>query len=326
MRVLVTGGAGYVGSVVVDELLKSGHEVTVYDNLSKGHLQAVSPGAEMVLGDLSDEILLAQALRAHGVEAVIHMAASSIVGESVSNPAQCFQNNVVNGLRLLDVMLRAGIRKLVFSSTAAVYAAGRSEPLKETDPLGPNNPYGESKLILENILKWYDVAYGLRYVSLRYFNAAGATETLGEDHRPETHLIPLVLQTALQKRPVVEIFGTDYDTPDGTCIRDYIHVSDLARAHVLALEYLREGPSRVYNLGNGKGFSVRQVIRAARTITGDSIPALISARRPGDPPVLIASSELIRKDLGWQPRIDSLHEIIRSAWHWQRQHPDGYAE
>ena len=326
MRILVTGGAGYVGSVVVEELLKAGHEVTVYDNLSKGHIDAVLPGAELVLGDLADKLLLAQAIRAHGVEAVIHMAASSIVGESVTNPSQCFQNNVVNSLHLLDVMLQAGVRKLVFSSTAAVYAASGSEPLRETDPLGPNNPYGESKLIIENSLRWYDQAYGLRYVSLRYFNAAGATQALGEDHRPETHLIPIVIETAMQKRPVLEIYGTDYDTPDGTCIRDYIHVSDLARAHVLALEHLKEGDSRIYNLGNGRGFSVREVIRVARAITGDAIPALISPRRPGDPAVLVASSERIQEELGWKPLYPDLKDILSSAWKWRREHPDGYGQ
>lgn len=325
MRVLVTGGAGYIGSVVTEELVKDGHEVVVYDNLVKGHRQAVVPSARFVEGDLLDSATLRQALQEHRVEAVIHMAAYSLVGESCEQPAKYYQNNMLAGLVLLDTMRECDVSRIVFSSTAATYGEPLSQPIYETAPNNPTNPYGESKLAFERAMHWYERAYGLKFVSLRYFNAAGASEKCGEDHDPESHIIPIALQAAAGKRSHVEIYGDDYPTPDGTCLRDYIHVIDLARAHILALGAINEG-SRIYNLGcGGDGYSVRQVIDTARQVTGKDIPVRIGPRRPGDPAILIASSEKIKSELGWQPQYQDLRVIIESAWRWMLAHADGYA-
>ncbi len=326
MRVLVTGGAGYIGSVVVEKLLEDDHFVVAYDNLAKGHRAAVSAGAAFVEADLSDRERLTGALREHRVEAVIHMAADSLVGESVTRPAKYYRNNVVAGLALLDAMRECEVNRLVFSSTAAVYGEPEKQPIEEYDALQPTNPYGESKLAFEKALRWYDGAYNLRYATLRYFNAAGATEDHGESHDPETHLIPLVLQAAAGHREFVEIYGTDYPTRDGTCVRDYIHVSDLARAHILALGKVDDG-SRIYNLGcGGEGYTVREVIEVARRVTGRDVPVRESARRAGDPAVLVASSARIKEELGWSPKQGDLGEIVGSAWSWMRRHENGYEE
>ncbi len=326
MRVLVTGGAGYIGSVVAAQLLQDGHEVTVYDNLYKGHQGAVPAGARFVRGDLFDGDLLTRTLRSGGgaIDAVMHFAALSLVGESVAEPALYFRNNVAGTLSLLDAMRGAGVARLIFSSTAAVYGQPVSTPIYEDAELRPINPYGESKLMVETMLRRYDEAYGLRAVALRYFNAAGAAGRLGEDHHPETHLIPNVLAVALGHAAAVRVFGTDYPTADGTAMRDYIHVSDLARAHIMALEVTSER-SAVYNLGNGLGFSVRQVVEAARAVTGHPIPVEEVERRSGDPAVLVAASERIQQQLGWQPRFPDVESIIASAWAWHQSHPNGYA-
>jgi len=316
MRVLVTGGAGYIGSVVTEELVKDGHQVVVYDNLSKGHRGAVVDAAAFVEGDLLDADKLRQTLNDNRTDAVIHMAAFSLVGESVEKPAKYYQNNVVAGLVLLDTMRDCGVSRIVFSSTAATYGEPEKQPIVESDPTNPTNPYGESKLAFERAMHWYEKAYGLRYASLRYFNAAGASEKCGEDHDPETHIIPITLQAATGKRSHVEIFGDDYPTPDGTCIRDYIHVIDLARAHILALDVLSER-SAIYNLGcGGDGYSVRDVIETAKRVTGKEIPVRMGPRRAGDPAVLIASSDKIKSELGWQPQFQDLGVIIESAWKW----------
>jgi UDP-glucose 4-epimerase len=309
--------------VVVERLLAHHHRVIVYDNLIKGHRAAVAPEAEFIAGDLRERGKLLGVCRGHGVEAVIHMAASSLVGESVRAPHAYFENNLAAGLGLLDAMLETGIRRLVFSSTAAVYGEPAQVPITEDAPLAPTNPYGESKLGFERLLRWYEGAYGLRSACLRYFNAAGASERCGEDHDPETHLIPLVLRVAAGEAGHVQIFGEDYPTPDGTCVRDYIHVADLAEAHVLALASLEQG-SRIYNLGYGGGYSVREVVEMARQVTGRTIPTEAAPRRPGDPAVLIASPDLIMRDLGWQPRLSELDTIIESAWRWHLAHPKGY--
>ena len=324
MRVLVTGGAGYIGSVVTEELVNDGHEVVVYDNLVKGHRQAVVPGARFVEGDLLDSATLRQALQEHRVEAVIHMAAYSLVGESCEQPSKYYDNNVVAGLVLLDTMRECGVSRIVFSSTAATYGEPLSQPIYETAPNNPTNPYGESKLSFERAMYWYERAYGLKYVALRYFNAAGASENCGEDHDPESHIIPIALQAAAGKRSHVEIYGDDYPTPDGTCLRDYIHVIDLARAHILALGKMSEG-SRIYNLGcGGDGYSVREVIETAREVTGKDIPVRIGPRRAGDPAILIASSDKIKSELGWQPKYQDLRVIVESAWRWLLTHANGY--
>ena len=314
MRVLVTGGAGYIGSGVVEELLASGHRAVVYDNLYKGHRDAVHPAAEFVHADLLDAKALHAAIS--GADAVVHLAAHSLVGESVQEPAKYYRNNVVAGLALADAMREHGVRWLVFSSTAAVYGEPAKQPIEETDPTAPTNPYGETKLAFENALRWYSAAYGLRSISLRYFNAAGATARCRERHEPETHLVPVVLQAAAGRIPEVTIFGADYPTPDGTCVRDYIHVSDLARAHLLALQALADGHTGgSYNLGcGGSGYSVMQVIEVARSVSGRDIRVRIGPRRPGDPAVLVASSQRIMRDLGWRPRLQDLREIVRSAW------------
>jgi UDP-glucose 4-epimerase len=314
MRVLVTGGAGYIGSVVSEQLVNDGHEVVVYDNLSKGHRDAVVAGARFVEGDLLDADKLRETL--NGIDAVIHMAAFSLVGESVEKPSKYYHNNVVAGLVLLDAMRDCGVKRIVFSSTAATYGEPEAQPIFESAPTNPTNPYGESKLAFEKAMHWYEQAYALRYASLRYFNAAGASEKCGEDHDPETHIIPITLQVAAGKRPHVEIYGDDYPTADGTCVRDYIHVIDLARAHILALDVLSER-SAIYNLGcGGDGYSVRDVIETARRVTGKEIPVRMGPRRAGDPAVLIASSDKIKSELGWQPQFQDLGVIIESAWRW----------
>jgi UDP-glucose 4-epimerase len=320
MRILVTGGAGYIGSVVAEELLRAGDEVVVYDNLAKGHRDAVPAAARFVEGDLLDAERLREALTTHGVEAVVHMAADSLVGESVTNPAKYYRTNVTGGLSLLSAITGAGVKWLVFSSTAAVYGEPAKQPIEEDDPVHPTNPYGETKLAFERALRWHQQAGGPGYVSLRYFNAAGATERCGERHSPETHLIPLVLQVATGERSDVTVYGDDYPTADGTCVRDYIHVVDLAKAHVLAVHALAKGhPSRIYNLGcGGQGYSVRQVIDVAGRVTGRDLPVKMGPRRQGDPAVLIASSERIRRELGWRPERQSLEEIIGSAWKWMQ--------
>lgn len=322
MRVLVTGGAGYIGSVVTEVLLERGYEVTVYDNLSRGHRDAVLPGAELVEADLLDGDTLRRTLKRRRIEAVVHMAASSLVGESVTDPAAYYNNNVRSGLALFDAMCEAGVLRLVFSSTAAVYGEPEKQPIEETCPPAPTNPYGETKLVLERALRWYDKAYGLRWVSMRYFNAAGATARCGERHNPETHLIPLVLLAAQGQRGAIEIFGDDYPTRDGTCVRDYIHVSDLASAHALALEALKNEAwgSRIYNLGcGGEGYSVGEVIATVRAVTGKRVPKRVGARRPGDPAVLVASSARIEQELGFAPVHQDLTRIVESAWEWMRR-------
>jgi UDP-glucose 4-epimerase len=313
MRVLVTGGAGYIGGVVAEELLNDGHEVVVYDNLSKGHRDAAPPGATFVHGDLGDGPLLRETLRRNLSEAVVHMAADSLVGESVADPAKYYANNLGNGLALLDAMKELEIGRLVFSSTVAVHGEPKKLPIEESAPTDPMSPYGETKLAFERALRWYDAAYGIHSVSLRYFNAAGASERSGERHDPETHLIPLVLQAAAGKRAAITVFGDDYKTRDGTCIRDYIHVVDLARAHVLALGAC-DG-TRVYNLGcGGDGTTVMEVIDAAREVTGQKIAAEVGARRPGDPARLVASSARAERDLGWRPAVADIRGIVESAW------------
>jgi UDP-glucose 4-epimerase len=332
VNILVTGGAGYIGSVVVAELIQAGHQVVVYDNLIRGYRSALDPAATFVYGDIADRAALDRLFAAYPIEAVMHFAAFIEAGESMQVPERYFRNNVANALTLLESLmahnvrrtLPGGVRKFVFSSSAGVYGDPGHAPIVETDPLNPANAYGESKLLVERMLAWFQRIHGLRYASLRYFNAAGAAGRLGESHRPETHLIPLVLQVALGQREHVGIYGTDYPTPDGSCIRDYIHVSDLARAHVLAVEALGSHDQLICNLGNGQGFSVREVIEVCRRVTGHPIPAVESPRRPGDPPQLVASSERIRRELGWQPRIPNLEDIVASAWAWHQAHPHGY--
>jgi UDP-glucose 4-epimerase len=325
MKILVTGGAGYIGSVVVEELIKHGHEAVVYDNLSKGHAAAVTPEATFIKAGLQDRDTLVRALDRNRIEAVIHLAASSLVGEAVENPHPYFINNISAGVSLLDAMLTVGVKKIVFSSTAAVYGAPETMPITEETPQNPTNPYGESKLAFERMLRWYDSAYNLRHVSLRYFNAAGASERFGEDHAPETHLIPNVLRIAAAGTGHVDVFGENYNTPDGTCVRDYIHVIDLAQAHLLALNALEKG-SEIYNLGYGSGYSVAEVVEMARQVTKRWISTEAAPRRAGDPPILIASPDKIMRDLGWNPRHSELDSIIESAWRWRLAHPNGYEE
>ncbi len=325
MRVLVTGGAGYIGSVVAEELLQAGHHVVVFDNLSRGHRQAVPKNAELVVGDMADRACLDQLLRSRAIDAVMHFAALIEAGESMKAPEEFFRNNTSNALTLLEAMLAARVERFVFSSTAALFGNPERTPIEEDDPLHPANAYGESKLLVERMLAWFHQIHGLRYASLRYFNAAGASRPdQGEAHQPETHLIPRILQVALGRAEHVNIFGTDYPTPDGTCVRDYIHVCDLARAHLLALQALEKSSPLIYNLGNGRGFSVREVVEVARSVTGHPVPVIESPRRAGDPAVLIASSKKIRRELGWQPKFPDLKSIVESAWQWHRKHPDGY--
>lgn len=327
MVVLVCGGAGYIGSHTVYELIERGHKVVVADNLVKGHKEAVHPDADLYIGDLRDAEFLDKVFSENKIDAVIDFAAFSLVGESVTEPLKYFDNNVYGTLRLLEAMNRAGVNKIVFSSTAATYGEPESIPINEDDATVPTNPYGETKLTVEKMLKWADKAYGLKYVALRYFNAAGAhiSGKIGEDHSPESHLIPIILQVALGKREKIAMFGDDYPTEDGTCVRDYIHVTDLADAHIKAIEKLmKDNTSATYNLGNGKGFSVKEVVEEARRVTGKEIKAVVEARRAGDPSVLIASSEKAIKELGWTPKFDKLSQIIETAWKWHSEHPDGY--
>jgi UDP-glucose 4-epimerase len=325
MMLLVTGGAGYIGSIVARHLLAGGHQVVVVDNLSRGHREAVPDGAELVPVDLLDRESLHAALD-QGFDAVLHFAALSLVGESGSHPGLYYRTNVGGTLNLLDAMLAAEVPRLVFSSTAAVYGEPDHVPIPETAPTAPTNTYGRSKLAVDWMIGDYSQAHGLAAVSLRYFNVAGASGGLGEDHNPETHLIPNILRAAQGAKPFVEIFGTDYATPDGTAIRDYIHIDDLAAAHVLALEATGEGRHRIFNLGNGTGFSVRQVVDASRTVTGIDIPTRQAPRRPGDPAMLVASSELIRAELGWTPRKPALEEMVADAWAFAQANPDGYGD
>ena len=320
MKILVTGGAGYVGSHTVKELARKGFDIVVYDNLSRGHRWAAKWG-ELVVGDLTDEARLRAVFSEHEIEAVLHFAALAYVGESVEHPRRYYENNVANTLTLLRVMLEQDVKRFIFSSTCAVYGNPNKIPLTEDHPLAPVNPYGRTKLMVETVLQDYDQSYGMKHVSLRYFNAAGADPDgeLGEDHDPETHLIPRVLLTALGRFKQVEVFGTDYPTKDGTCVRDYVHVTDLGAAHVLALEWLLEGgPSEIFNLGTGQGYTVMEVLEKARRITGRSIPAITSPRRPGDPAVLLAGNEKATKTLGWMPQYQALDEVISSAWKWYR--------
>jgi UDP-glucose 4-epimerase len=323
MKILVTGGAGYIGSVVTEQLIAAGESVIVLDNLSQGHRQAVHPRAVFVEGDLAHPQTITDVLKTHTPDAIMHFASNTLAGESMERPFLYLGDNVKNGLNLLQSAVEQGVPRFILSSTANLFDNPAQVPIKETEHIMPGSPYGESKHILERYLTWMERIYGLQYACLRYFNAAGATETLGEDHDPETHLIPTVLQVALEQRDQVYVFGDDYPTRDGTCVRDYIHVLDLAHAHILALHALDQG-SRVYNLGNGKGFTVKEVIETARNVTGHPIPAIIDKRRPGDPAKLIASSDKIRRELGWEPQYPELETIVESAWDWHKTHPDGY--
>jgi UDP-glucose-4-epimerase GalE len=327
MRILVTGGAGYIGSHAVRLFLDRGHDVWVYDNLSEGHRAAV-PADRLILGDLAEVPRLDQALLNHRIEAVVHFAAFAYVGESVRDPGKYYQNNLVNTLTLMDCLRRHGINRIVFSSTCATYGVPNKVPITEDEPQKPINPYGRAKLGVEWALADYAAAYGWGYAALRYFNAAGASPDgkIGEDHDPETHLIPLVLQAALGLKPSIEVFGTDYQTPDGTCVRDYIHVDDLAEAHLLALQKLEAGQGLRYNLGIGRGYSVREVIRVVEQLTGKKVPVKEGPRRPGDPPELVAASEKAQRELGWRPRYTDLGPIIETAWNWHRHHPRGYGD
>lgn len=325
MKILVTGGAGYIGSIVVEQLVEAGESVVVFDNLYQGHRAAVHPKATFVQGDLADRAAVDAVFSQHRPEAVMHFASHTLVGESMEQPFLYLGENVSNGLNLLQSAVEHGARRFILSSTANLFDDPERMPIDEAERIVPGSPYGESKYILERMLAWLDRIYGFRYAALRYFNAAGASATRGEDHSPELHLIPIVLQVALGRREKVKIFGNDYPTRDGTCVRDYIHVLDLAQAHILALHALDRG-SRVYNLGNGQGFTVKEVIETAREITGHPIPAEIAPRRPGDPATLIASSQKIRRELGWQPRYPHLRDIIETAWKWHQAHPNGYGE
>ncbi len=326
-NILVVGGAGYIGSHVVEALMDEGFAPVIYDNLSTGHIESVPSGAVFVEGDIHDTSFAEEVMRKYHIDGVIHFAASSLVGESMTDPAKYYYNNVEGSLHLLDAMRNTGVDKIVFSSTAAVYGEPEEVPIKENSRLQPTNVYGRSKLMIENMLADYDMAYGMRYAALRYFNAAGASKNrdIGEDHVTETHLIPLVLKTAQGVRDKITVYGTDYPTEDGTCIRDYIHVCDLAKAHVLALKHLLAGgTSRVYNLGSENGFSVREIIDYAKKVTETDFCVVEESRRAGDPAVLIASSERIRRELGWVPVCSNVEEVIRSAWKWHKNHPYGY--
>ena len=323
MNILVTGGAGYIGSICVEQLLDAGHTITIFDNLTEGYRRAVDPRAMLIVGDLQQRSDIEDALEKTRPDAVMHFAANALVGESMQNPSKYFRNNVHGGLNLLDAMVAVGCRRFVFSSTCATFGPPDRLPIDETLPQRPINPYGESKLMFEKILRWYDEIHGLRFVALRYFNAAGASERFGEDHRIETHLIPNVLKVALGQKDHVEIFGTDYETPDGTCIRDYIHILDLAQAHMLALG-VKE--SAFYNLGTGGGTSVREVIAACKKVTGKPVRVIEKPRRPGDPARLIAGSDKIKSALGWTPKFQSIENIVASAWAWHVRNPGGYGD
>ncbi|MFT8391775.1 MAG: UDP-glucose 4-epimerase GalE [Sporolactobacillus sp.] len=329
MSILVVGGAGYIGSHTVDRLIERGYSVVVVDNLVTGHRQAIHPRAVFYKGDIRDENFLTGVFEKESIETVIHFAAFSLVGESMEDPLKYFDNNIGGMITLLKIMHQFAVTRIVFSSTAATYGVPKKIPIEETDPQLPINPYGESKLTMEKMIRWADQAYGIHFVALRYFNVAGAKAdgSIGEDHHPETHLIPVVLQVAAGKREKLTIFGDDYHTADGTNVRDYVHVVDLADAHILAATYLKDGgKSDCFNLGSATGFSNKQILEAARAVTGTSIPVEIGPRRPGDPDTLIAASDKARAILHWKPNYDSIHEIIRSAWTWHESHPDGYKE
>ncbi|MBE2178848.1 MAG: UDP-glucose 4-epimerase GalE [Chthoniobacterales bacterium] len=323
MKIFVTGGAGYIGSICVEQMLDRGHEVAVLDNLTEGHRAAVDPRATFFQADLADREAVVRAIGGFSPHAVMHFAANALVGESMTNPSKYFRNNVANGINLLDAMVQCGVTRFVFSSTCATFGIPGKMPIDESLPQQPINPYGESKLMFERILRWYDEIHGLRFTALRYFNAAGASEKFGEDHRIETHLIPNVLKVALGQKEAVEIYGTDYETPDGTCIRDYIHILDLADAHIRALDREESG---FFNLGTGGGTSVREVVDCCRRVTGKDIAVVEKPRRPGDPPRLIAGSDKIRRELGWQPGYQDIEAIVRSAWAWHQRHPGGYGD
>jgi len=325
MSVLVVGGAGYIGSHTVRRLEQSGREVWVFDNLVNGHSQAVRPG-RLITGDLANRSDLEAALRLPGIESVIHFAAFASVPESLTDPGIYYRNNVIGTLNLLDAMRSVGVSRIVFSSTCAVYGIPPKSPISEETPKAPINPYGTTKLVIETALADYSKAYGIGYTALRYFNACGASDdaSIGEDHTPETHLIPITLQVALGQRESLAIFGTDYPTPDGTCIRDYIHVEDLAEAHILALDKITPGQGSAYNIGTGVGVSVQQVVETARRVTGHPIPTVKHPRRAGDPPALVAEASKIRRELGWSPKYTEIDAIVRSAWNWHRSHPNGY--
>ena len=324
MKILVTGGAGYIGSTVVSELVRGGDSVVVLDNLQQGHREAVPPEAVFVHADLADRSAVDDVLRTHEPEGIMHFASNTLVGESVEKPFLYLGENVRNALNLLESAVSHGVKRFILSSTANLFDDPEKIPIKASERIVPGSPYGESKFIVERLLHWMDEIHGLKYAALRYFNASGAAHRdLGEHHDPETHLIPLVLQVALGQREHISVFGDDYPTPDGTCVRDYVHVLDLAQAHILALRALDQG-SRVYNLGNGKGFSVMEVIETARSITGHPIPSIVTPRRPGDPAVLIADSENIIRELGWQPQYPDLGRIIETAWDWHVHHPQGF--
>ena len=323
MKILVVGGAGYIGSICTEQLLDKGHTVSIFDNLSEGHRSAVDQRARFVEGDLQDRQKITSAIAAEKPDAVMHFAASALVGESMQNPSKYFRNNIGNGVNLLDAMMAADVKRLVFSSTCATFGPPERVPIDEMQAQRPINPYGESKLAFEKILRWYDEIHGLKFVSLRYFNAAGASENFGEDHRVETHLIPNVLKVALGQKSQCEIFGTNYPTPDGTCIRDYIHIVDLAQAHILALAPGRAG---FFNLGNGSGYSVREVIQTCERISGQPIKAVEQPRRPGDPPRLVAAAGKALAELDWQPKFPKLEDIVATAWDWHRRHPQGYRD
>jgi UDP-glucose 4-epimerase len=323
MKILVVGGAGYIGSICSEVLLDEGHAVAIFDNLSEGHRRAVDTRASFIEGDLADRPAVETAVSNLRPDAVMHFAASAVVVESMQDPSKYFRNNIAHGLNLLDAMVGADVKRIVFSSTCSIFGPPDRLPIDETLPMRPINPYGESKLAFERILRWYDEIHGVKFVSLRYFNAAGASARFGEDHRYETHLIPNVLKVALGQKPCVEVYGTDYETPDGTCIRDYIHIIDLATAHMLALDSPK---SEFYNLGTGGGSSVREVIDVARKVTGREIDMIEKSRRPGDPPRLVAASEKIKRELGWEPQFQSLEAIIESAWKWHQKFPHGYED
>jgi len=325
MNILVTGGAGYIGSVTAEALLKAGHSVTVYDSLITGHRAAVPDGATFIQADLSDSHALVETLTKEKFEAVMHFAAFIEAGESMKDPGRFYQNNFANSLTLMETAVRAGVKRFVLSSTAAVYQSSE-EPLTEDSPLGPTNVYGHTKLMVEQVLERYRQIHGLHFAALRYFNACGALNGRGEAHQPESHLIPLVLRVPLGERDSAQIFGTDYPTTDGTCIRDYVHIADLASAHLFALDGLQERDCLIYNLGSGNGYSVREVIETARQVTGHRIPINELPRRPGDSARLVASSDKIKRELGWKPKHDNLHKIISSAWEWHKSHPNGYTE
>ena len=325
MNIFITGGAGYIGSATAEALINSGHSVTVYDSLVTGHRGAVPSGAKFIRATLDDSHALVEALTSQKFDAVMHFAAFIEAGESMKDPGRFFHNNFSNSLSLMETAVRAGVKKFVLSSTAAVYQSSE-EPLTEESPLGPTNVYGHTKLMTEQALEWYRQIHGLHFAALRYFNACGALPGRGEAHQPESHLIPRVLQIALGQAQAATIFGTDYPTPDGTCIRDYIHIADLVSAHQLALAALEKSDRLVYNVGSGNGYSVREVIETARKVTGHSIPVVENPRRPGDSARLVASSEKIRRELGWKPQHDNMHDILSSAWEWHKSHPKGYEE